>query len=101
MNNINLTQTQKEYIKLIIDKFSVNEDKQTIITIKEAHEQLKSTNIISTRSKLSSPKMKKIFIYHNQQDVGKDKEPYLELKSDYTIQELKDYVNTNDNDNNN
>lgn len=99
MDNIKLSQEQKDYIKKIIDNFETNDKNETFISISKAHELLESKNIISTRSKLSTPKMKLIFDYitkvHSTHD---NNEPYLLLKKDFTLQQVKDYVNQSNND---
>ena len=78
MNNetIKLTKSQKELIQTFIDKLQVNDK--------------------STRSRLSSVNLKKLFIYHTQSMVGVGNEPYIELKSNFTIDYVKSLLDTNE-----
>lgn len=97
MNNetIKLTKSQKELIQTFIDKLQVNDKNELSINVKTINESLQE-DIKSTRSRLSSVNLKKLFIYHTQTMVGASNEPYIELKSNFTIDYVKSLLDTNE-----
>ena len=91
---IKLSKSQKELINSFIDNLELDNNNHYIINVSKVNELLKA-DIKSTRSRLSSVNLKKLFIYHNQAMVGQGNETFIELKDFYTIEMLKDLIKDN------
>lgn len=88
---IKLSTSQKELIKTFIDSLELDTNNHYVINVSKVNELL-NADIKSTRSRLSSVNLKKLFTYHNQNMVGQGNETFIELKETYTIKMLKDLI---------
>ncbi len=88
---IKLSKSQKELINAFVDSLELDSNNHYIINVSKVNELL-NADIKSTRSRLSSVNLKKLFIYHNQNMVGQGNETFIELKDTYTLETLKDLI---------